>query len=243
MVYEHPNISLESIKAAQEKEATMTNEQNSTISFNPPSHFVYSLRVDLLHGYSAEQMILKWIKKFNVKKYLCAKEFKKDKTPHWQCAMFFKEQPNTNNARNFWRKKTISDKNGHSFKLARNPETLAKYCNDKEEHGILTNLTKEELLQVGTWKSAKQETKKFKEKLDEFIKSLKMKGTPLDSEDSVVIAWFIDSIIDFCFTERGRGIPRHNMLEILREQNVITTKQYRQEKYNYQFLREYHLYN
>lgn len=213
---------------------TMTNEQNSRV---PPIKFpkyLYSLRVDLFHKQESETLLLKWIKKFNAQKYLCAKEIKKDKTPHYQCAIWFNENPNTNNARNFWRNKTISKKNGHSFKIAKKPDSLAKYCNDKEKYGLLTNLTKEEKTQVGTWKNAKIENKKFNEKLDIFLKKftnndiIDKYGYPNVRYSTLEI---ITKITDFCYENDRHGLTNHHMLNVLRKHRLIDTQTYCFQKY------------
>lgn len=205
---------------------TCTNEQNSPYKFPP---ITYSLRVDLYHKPESETLLLKWIKKFNVKKYLCAKELKKDKTPHYQCAIWFDTHPKTNNARNFWRNKTISEKNGHSFKIAKNPESLAKYCNNKEKYGLFTNLTKSQQLQVGTWKSKKNDNKKFNEKLDIFLKKLSEKDKI--PHQQMTISEIIFEITNFCYANDRHGLANHHMLNQLRKHNLLDTNLYNRMKY------------
>ena len=228
--YEHPNISLASIKAAKlklQQEELENKKIKPTFKFPP---YLYSLRVDLFHKKESETLLLTWIKKYNAKKYLCARELKKDKTPHYQCAIWFDQQPNGNNARNFWRGKTISDKNGHSFKIARKPESLAKYCNDKEKYGLLTNLTKDEILQVGTWKNKKEDTRRFNEKLDQFLEKLS-KEENTEPYQCTNLETIITRITDFCYENERHGLTNHHMLNVLRKHNLIGTQLYSRMKY------------
>ena len=199
---------------------------NNTFKFPP---YVYSLRVDLFHKQESETLLLKWIKKFNAKKYLCARELKKDKTPHYQCAIWFDQPPNTNNARNFWRNKTISEKNGHSFKKAKKPESLAKYCNNKEKYGLVTNLTKDQLLQVGTWKSKKEDTRKFNEKLDKFLEKLQQEYESGETHTDLITT--VSRITDFCYENERHGLTNHHMLNVLRKHHLISTELYIRQKY------------
>lgn len=215
---------------------TMTNEQNSRVPPVKLPKYLYSLRVDLFHNKKSETLLLKWIENYNVAKYLCAREFKKiDKTPHYQCAIWFHENPTGCNARNFWRNKTISSKGGHAFRIARNPASLAKYCNDKEKYGLLTNLTKEEILQVGTWKNAKQETKRFNEKLDIFLKKISDTNNIIDKYGYPNVKCstleIINKITDFCYDNDRNGLANHHMLNVLRKHKLIDTSTYCLNKY------------
>jgi hypothetical protein len=58
-------------------------------------------------------------------------------------------------------------KGTYSLVLARNPTTLAKYCNDKEGLGMVTNVTLRERDEIGKWEISRKKTKETKKKLME----------------------------------------------------------------------------
>ena len=211
-----------------EHQEQCTNEQN----VQPLPPYMYSFRVDLHHKYTSEKLILQWIKHFNCIKYLCAKEFgKTTKKSHYQGAVWFNERPKETNARNWWRNKTISKKGGHSFTKAITPASLAKYCNNKEKNGLFTNLSSYQIKEIGTWKDFKADNKKFKEKLDNYLKELAEDNNNYPNIPKYDLPEIIFKITDFCYNNDRNGLTNHHLLNVLRKHHLIGTDTYNRMKY------------
>lgn len=132
----------------------------------------YCLRFDNEHTCTLDEDYSKFFNKFlksNFTKYLFALENKKDDTPHFQGIVWSKEKLDKktfNRLRAQIRLKLVGPsfqgKGSYAFTLAKKPASLAKYCNDKELKGTVTNLTVEERDEIGEWvdKDIQKKTRK-----------------------------------------------------------------------------------
>ncbi len=132
----------------------------------------YSLRFDNEHTCTLNEDYSKFFQKFlkdNFTKYLFALENKKDNTPHFQGICWSKEKLDKktfNRLRAQIRLKLVGPsyqgKGSYAFTIAKKPASLAKYCNNKELKGIVTNLTVEERDEIGEWvdKELQKKTRK-----------------------------------------------------------------------------------
>ena len=128
--------------------------------------YCYSMRVDNSHNTIVEQKLEEFCDQNDFIFYIFAREHKADGTPHYQGCVWVDEK--------ITEKKTLAlrqrilrklvykfhPRNNYSFKIARKPDSLKKYCNDKEGNGVITNLPTEKRELLGKWEI--QETKKEK---------------------------------------------------------------------------------
>lgn len=139
--------------------------------------YVYQHRIDAPHNRGEE--IVKHCKEHpECKYYLFGKEKKKDGTEHYQGIIFLTRKMVSNQERMSWRnvktrKWVYQHRNAVSFTTARNPESLAKYCNDKEGHGMITNMTATQLTRIGEWKNdVEAQRKTQREQNDERLRQM-----------------------------------------------------------------------
>lgn len=132
--------------------------------------YCYSMRVDNSHNEVVEAKIVEFCINNGFSSYLFAREHKEDGTPHYQGCLWIEEE--------ITKKKTLAlrqqilrklvykftPKGNYSFKIARNPKNLAKYCNDKEGNGVITNLDTEKRELLGKWKIQENKTEKLAKK-------------------------------------------------------------------------------
>lgn len=131
----------------------------------------YSLRFDASFNSFEDEEYTKYFNDF-VKtyfvKYMFAMERKSDGTEHFQGICWATNEIKDgllNLCRSQVKRKLVSkfhqgSRGSYSLKLARNPRSLAKYCNDKEGLGMITNVTLRERDEMGKW-----EIKKLKKKI------------------------------------------------------------------------------
>lgn len=161
-----------------------------------------------------------WVKIYFVK-WMFAMERKKDGTEHFQGIVWAPHEIK-DNALNLCRSqikrklvaKIHQDKKGcYSFVKARNPTGLAKYCNDKEGLGMVTNLTLREREMIGKWEDTEDRKKGKKQKwekaLEEMTDSATLAGHIADKQDPVT---WTHSIIKLYSGIYGT-MPRHAQVE------------------------------
>ncbi len=118
---------------------------------------VYSYRIDAYHNLQTEEKLRTWISQHDdCKYYVFAREFKQDKTPHFQGLVFLEKKIQTAQERmSYTNVKTktwvLTHRNSVSFVRAKNVASMKKYVNDKEGHGLVTNIPQSELDKFGKW--------------------------------------------------------------------------------------------
>lgn len=162
--------------------------------------YVYQHRIDALHN-KGKELVEHCKSHPECEYYLFAKEKKSDGTPHFQGIVFLRKPLNITKERQSWanvrtKKWVLQHKQSVSFTAAKNPKSLAKYCNNKEELGIITNLTTEQLEKVGKWKSVSQ-LKLSKRKTEDhvFCQKLKDKLSKCDKVKNNYYS-YIDAFMD-----------------------------------------------
>lgn len=139
--------------------------------------FVYQHRIDAPHNCGEE--IVKHCKEHpECKYYLFGKEKKNDGSDHYQGILFLTRKMVTNKEHMSWRnvktrKWVYQHRNAVSFTKAKNVKSLAKYCNNKEGHGVITNLTATQLTKIGEWENdIKAQQKNDREQRDQRLREL-----------------------------------------------------------------------
>lgn len=156
---------------------------------------VYSYRIDMPHTDNNETKLVEFMKKHPDCKYYIFSREHGDKTEkeHYQGCLFLEKECNGQAYRNIKTRKWVSQhKNNVGFGVAKDEESLKKYCNNKENKGMVTNMPQQLLDTLGKWmprkqfiekvlkeKRAKSDTK-FKEILTMKIEEMKIE---LDSYD------------------------------------------------------------
>jgi hypothetical protein len=135
----------------------------------------YSFRVDVSHNDINEGIIIAKLKEYFTRACL-AREHKKCGMPHYQ-SILWREQPLGKNAsqtiRTFMKQKFgIKHKNFMSLTSARNVRSLAKYCNDKEEKGVIS-FGISDLSVLGKWENPEKKKDVYRDKLILKLKSMK----------------------------------------------------------------------
>lgn len=136
--------------------------------------YVYQHRIDAPHNVG-DKLVKHCKEHSECKYYLFAKEQKKDGTQHYQGIVFLSKPLVTTKERMSWsnvktRKWVYQHRNSVSFTKAKNPASLAKYCNNKEELGIITNLSEEQLAKIGAWQPIEKIKKSRRQKEDDELK-------------------------------------------------------------------------
>jgi hypothetical protein len=148
--------------------------------------YVYQHRIDASHD-KGKEIVDHCRSHDECKYYLFAKEKKSCGMNHFQGIVFLTKPLATSNERMKWsnvktRKWVYTHKNSVSFTIAKNPRNLAKYCNDKEHLGIITNLSSDQLERIGKWQSIQQIKMTKRQKDDQALKE-KM-STMIDKFDN-----------------------------------------------------------
>ncbi len=183
------------------------------ISNNLPQT-LYSLRIDNSHNLIVDQIIEDFCAEEElIDYYLFAREIKKDGTPHYQGAIWTnqkldKKQTGSLRAR-ICRKLVYKfhPTGNYGFAIAKDRNSLAKYCNDKEGLGILTNLSTENKELDGKWKDKEKKyvkQKKNRELLNTALNNLKKSTTTREQ--------FFNRSID-CYQEIYDNLPRASQVE------------------------------
>jgi len=131
-----------------------------------PGHMAYQFRVDITPNVGLP-LLKEWMKKYDVKYYICGEEVSDEGKPHFQCVLWFDTRVNTTKLRNWWKGKTLATKQPVSMTSAKKIRNLAMYT--MKEYKFITNLTKEELGRIGKWKK-KVKDAEWSSKLDEYCK-------------------------------------------------------------------------
>ena len=175
--------------------------------------YCYSMRVDNSHNEVVETKIIEFCNNNDFTSYLFAREHKEDGTPHYQGCLWIEKE--------ITKKKTLAlrqqilrklvykftPKGNYSFKIARNPKNLAKYCNDKEGNGVITNLDTEKRELLGKWKIQETKTEKLAKKKE----LLKQKLEALTEEATTRTEFFHKSIE--AYADIYDNLPRASQVE------------------------------
>lgn len=144
---------------------------------------VYSYRIDMSHNAYNEKELIRYVSHSDVIAFIFAREIKpKDKIPHYQGIIWFNKKQDRTYWSNFSKKPFVRKSKGKgdgplSFVMARNIGTLAKYCNDKEGHGIIKsdNIDRDLLDKIGKWKTKDVNKKTRKLLVEEFKNNFKLR--------------------------------------------------------------------
>lgn len=186
--------------------------------------YVYSVRIDGSHTTTVEQMVLLKLKEFFTRACV-ARENKKDGTPHFQ-AVCWREQKLTSKQNStirtyFKQQFKYNYNNAVAIAGARKVESLAAYCNDKENKGVLS-FGIADLSVLGKWQNKTAEDVKRKEALITHLRNQK------DSE------WI--SIYELCKSaceiyKDVRPPPFKSLLQIGRSAGYLTEDVFIKEYY------------
>jgi len=135
----------------------------------------YSFRVDVSHNDINEGIIISKLREYFTRACL-AREHKKCGMAHYQ-SILWRDQPLGKNAsqtiRTFIKQKfDIKHKNFMSLTSARNVRSLAKYCNDKEEKGIIS-FGISDLSVLGKWCNPEKKKDVYRDELILKLQSMK----------------------------------------------------------------------
>ena len=158
---------------------------------------------------------LNTILKVHFGKWLFGMENKEDGTPHFQGIAWAKEKidkKTENRLRSQIRLQLVGPayqgKGSYAFTLAKKPASLAKYCNNKEHKGTFTNLTDEELDEIGEWEDKDIKKKNLKKELEEHIIRL---GADVGSQN-VTRRQFVSKVVDI-YVGIYQNLPRATQVE------------------------------
>lgn len=128
--------------------------------------YAYQLRVDI----SDNTVVDKWLEHYKAPYYLYGMEVSPKGKPHCQCIVWFSKKVNTAKLRNWFKGKTLKTKQPVSLTVAKNVESLIKYCS--KDGNVKTNLNEKELKTLGTWEDKVNLKKQFRDKLFEYAASI-----------------------------------------------------------------------
>ncbi len=131
-----------------------------------PGYIAYQFRVDIDIEIGLTR-VMEFIKKYDVKYYICGAEVSDLGKQHFQCILWFNSLQNTTKLRNWWKGKADTSKQPVSMTSAKKIKNLAKYT--MKENNFITNLTPEEVKSIGRWEKKVQDAE-WAEKLDEHAK-------------------------------------------------------------------------
>ncbi len=165
-------------------------------------HYAYMFRVDLSCNQEASSRIAEWLDKFNWSNWTGCHEIGEETGKHHYQMCVWREHKFTTKeqvkARNWWRGKTNSNRNGCALSSARKILSLVSYSK-KDENGQLfstiCNLSKEQLQRIPKWESKRAAKVKKDKKFQETVKSL---GKTLPKSE------FLEKINHIYFTIYGK---------------------------------------
>ncbi len=181
----------------------------------------YSLRFDASFNVFEDEEYTKYFNYF-VKtyfvKYMFAMECKEDGTEHFQGICWASNEIKDgllNLCRSQIKRKLVSpfhqgNRGSYSFKIARNARSLAKYCNDKEGLGMITNVTLRERDEMGKWEIKKVEEKDNKKNL--MLSWLNEMKNLYDEDENYTRGRFFHDAIERYFAIYDT-LPRHTQVE------------------------------
>jgi len=147
-------------------------------------HYAYMFRVDLSNNQNSKLQIEEWLDKFNFTHWHgCHEIGTETKKHHFQMVVWREhkyQQNQITQARNWWRNKTNSKTHGVALTSARKVSSLVSYSakeieeNEKkgEINKIISNLSKEQLINIPKWESKTAVKLKNLEKMEKMIKKL-----------------------------------------------------------------------
>lgn len=186
--------------------------------------YVYSVRIDGAHTEPVEQMVIVKLKEYFTRACV-ARENKKDGTPHFQAVCWRDQkittQQNTTIRTYFKQKLKYTYNNAVSIIAARKVKSLAAYCNDKEDKGVLS-FGISDLSLLGTWENKEDKQSKNREEL---IKRLK-----LHLNDEIVSISLLCRLACQVYTD-VRPPPFKSLLQIGRSAGYLIEDIFIQEYY------------
>jgi len=134
----------------------------------------YSFRIDIPTTESNDKILVNKMMEY-FSRLVGGKENKKDGTMHYQCIVWSDKKLAKNcpqQLRTFFKQKfDIKHKNFMSLVSARKVRSLAKYCNDKENKGLVT-FGINDLSALGKWDNPEDNKVKMKEQLVSELKTM-----------------------------------------------------------------------
>lgn len=175
--------------------------------------FAYQLRVDT----PDKKLVDEWLEKYNVPFYLYGQEEGKlTGKKHIQAIVWFKEkleQKEMIKLRLYFKGKTLETKQPVAFTVCRKPESLVKYV--KKDGKISTNLTDEEVLRFGDWKSKEQLNKLFKEALYDYAKTIAFVPQEIEYTDQEKIDYYYTKETMYSYTSPDSDDKKEFILKII----------------------------
>lgn len=149
----------------------------------------YSLRIDIPTTKENDTIICNKMKEY-FSRLVGGKENKKDGTMHYQCIAWSNNKLEDKEKKYIrsWVKQTfkIEHKNFMSLVKARKVTSLAKYCNNKEEKGLIT-FGINDLSALGKWQNPTKKKENMKETLLNEIRKMNQSAM-IDMRDIVALA-------------------------------------------------------
>lgn len=179
--------------------------------------YVYQHRIDAPHNV-ADKLVKHCNEHSECKYYLFAKEKKQDGTQHYQGIVFLTKPLVTTKERMSWsnvktRKWVYQHRNSVSFTKARNPASLAKYCNNKELLGIITNLTEEQTKKIGAWQSIEKVKKTKRQKEDEqLIIAMEEDMSQYGNKDYICYQQVMERLAEIAYDVYERPPPMRSLV-------------------------------
>ena len=134
--------------------------------------FVYSVRIDGTHTTNNHTLVTEKMMEYFTRACI-ALEHKKDGTPHYQAVAWrshkLSSTDNTTMRTYFKQKMKYNYNNAVSITSARKVESLAKYCNDKEDKGVLA-FGISDLSVLGKWDNQESQKQRLKDQLIQLYK-------------------------------------------------------------------------
>lgn len=143
-------------------------------------HYAYMFRVDLSNNQESSSRIENWLDLMSFSNWTGCHEIGEETgKPHYQMIIWrehkFTPKEQTK-ARNWWRGKTISQKNGCALTSARKVASLASYSLKNVEkapkYSTVCNLSSDQLSRIPRWESKRALKVKKDEKFNSTIKSM-----------------------------------------------------------------------
>ncbi len=156
------------------------------------NHYAYSFRVDVNIDDGLTR-IMEFLKKYDVKHYICGAEVSDQGKQHFQCILWFDKKINTAKLRNWWKGKTLDTKQPVSLTSAKKIKNLGKYT--MKDKNFITNLTKEEIDNIGKW-SPKVKAAEWSQLLDDHAKKFRT-----TESDEISRYWEAAYAADYSFSE------------------------------------------
>lgn len=201
--------------------------------YNDKTYKVYMIRVDTEH--SNQNKLTEYVATLEPDYYLLANENKEDNTPHQQGALIFDKvlsPKQMTKIRNHLKtqKWVRQGKNAVAFTVGKKPKSLLKYCNNKENKGISTNMSETMLEQIGNWKDKQLMKKQFKDKIIEEYVKLKEQN-----QRNLLRIEIIQTAVSVSITQSRKPPPIKSLYYYAQLAGVITKYQVAEYNYGYEY--------